>query len=267
MLIGRRAFARPTPAQTLAAILSEDPLSSSPSETDIPLPVLQVLRRCLEKSVGERFQSARDLGFALTNLLRAEGGGSGPAARRISRRIVPLTSAAALIVLLALSSDWLMSRAGDTNDTITSIAVLPLTNETGASDIGYLTDGIAEGLISNLSQLPQLRVMARTTVFRYKGQQNDPQKVGRELGVRAVFTARVVQRAQTLRIQAELVAAESGVRLWGETYERTLGEVLTLQEDITQRITEGLRLRLSGTQQQLERAHRPRAHIATERSL
>src|SRR5262249_14450899 len=99
-----------------------------------------------------------------------------------------------------------------------------------------------------LSQLPKLRVMARSTVFRYKGEEVDPQEVARDLNVRAVMIGRVLQLGQNLIIKAELVDAEDGSQLWGEQYHRDDSDLLTIQEEIAREITEKLQLKLSGEQ-------------------
>src|SRR5207302_7093487 len=103
-----------------------------------------------------------------------------------------------------------------------SLAILPFANGTNDPDAEYLSDGITESLINSLSQLPKLRVMARTTVFRFKGQQVDPQGIGRELGVRAVLTGRVIQRKNAVNIHVELVDVADGAQLWGERYNRPM---------------------------------------------
>ena len=99
---------------------------------------------------------------------------------------------------------------------IDSLAVLPLANASTDPNMEYLSDGITESIINNLSQLPKLRVLARTTVFRYKGKEVDPQEVGRVLGVRAVLTGRVLQLGERLIIGAELVDVADGSQFWGE---------------------------------------------------
>ena len=134
-------------------------------------------------------------------------------------------------------------------EAIKSIAVLPLANASNDPNTEYLSDGITESIINTLSQLPDLKVMARTTVFRYKGQLSDPQKVGRELGVRAVLTGRITQRGDTLIVQAELMDVSDGSQLWGEQYNRKLADVLSVQEDISREISAKLRLRLTSEEE------------------
>lgn len=113
-----------------------------------------------------------------------------------------------------------------------------------------MSDGITESLINNLSQLPNLRVMARSTMFRYKGKEADPQKVGQDLGVRAVLSGRLLQRGDTLIVQAELMDVAKGSQLWGGQYKRKAADVFALQEDLSKEISEKLRLRLTGDEKQ-----------------
>src|SRR5262249_47515700 len=129
---------------------------------------------------------------------------------------------------------------------ITSIAVLPLVNASGDPDAEYFSDGVTESIINDLSQLSTLKVMARTTVFRYKGRDIDPQAVGRELVVDAVLIGRAAERGDTLTIQADLVRVSDGRELWGEHYNRKLSDVFAVQEEIARQISERLRVKLSG---------------------
>ncbi len=133
---------------------------------------------------------------------------------------------------------------------ITSLAVLPLVNASADPQMEYLSDGITETIINSLAQLPQLRVMARSTVFRYKGREADPQAVGHELGVGAVLTGRVSQVGESLIISMELVDVAHGWQLWGEQYNRNPADIFALQEEIAREISGKLRLRLTGEQQQ-----------------
>ena len=129
---------------------------------------------------------------------------------------------------------------------VNSIAVLPFVNNSVDPTTEYLSDGITESLINSLSQLPTLRVMARSTAFSYKGRDVDPQQVGRELGVDAVLMGRVTQRGDALSIQADLVNVADGSQLWGEQYNRTLSDVLAIQQEISREISERLRLKITG---------------------
>lgn len=136
---------------------------------------------------------------------------------------------------------------------IDSIAVLPFVNASADPDAEYLSDGITDGLINNLSQLTHLKVMSRHSVFRYKTQSGnlpDAQAVGRELSVKAVLTGRVAQRGEDLLVSVELVDAQDNRHLWGEQYNRKLTDLFTTQEAIAREISERLRLSLSGEEKQ-----------------
>jgi serine/threonine-protein kinase len=131
-----------------------------------------------------------------------------------------------------------------------SIAVLPFRNESGDSDLEYLSDGMTDSLINSLSQLPQVTVKAHNSVFRYKNLDIDPQRVGSELSVEAILNGRVVQHGDNLTVYLWLVDARNGNQLWGEQYDRKIPDLLTLQREIARDVSEKLRLRLSGTDAQ-----------------
>jgi len=162
------------------------------------------------------------------------------------RRSTLLATVSLIIVAAALASYYF---AGS-GEAIDSIAVLPFTNTNADPDAEYLSDGITESAINTLSQLPRLRVVPRSSVFRYKGRQVDPRQVARELGVRAVLTGRVVQRGDTLSVQAELIDVERDAQLWGERYDRRLSDVLAVEQEIAREISDRLRLRLTGEERQ-----------------
>src|SRR5712675_1381422 len=131
-----------------------------------------------------------------------------------------------------------------------SIAVLPFDNATRNADTEYLSDGISEALINSLSELPQLKIIARSTAFRYKGKQIDPQSVGRDLKVQTVVMGVVRQLGDKLNVQVDLVDAATGAQLWGQEYERKLVDVLAVKQALVREVTEKLRLKLTGEQQQ-----------------
>ncbi len=219
MVAGRAPFERETAAETIAAILKEDPPYLTGSGELVPAEVERVLLHCLEKSAERRFQTARDLVFALDALLKGSG---------------------------AAQTPYPGKRSGRRSRSIDTLAVLPFTNATGDPDAEYLSDGITETLINSLSQLPRLRVTARTTVFRYKGRSLPPQMIGQDLGVRAVLTGTLAQRGETLVMQVDLVDAADGAQLWGEQFNRQGAELFVMQEELAQRILDKLRLRLTG---------------------
>jgi serine/threonine protein kinase/TolB-like protein/Flp pilus assembly protein TadD len=134
---------------------------------------------------------------------------------------------------------------------IGSLAVLPLANASADPGTEYLSDGITESIINTLSQLPQLRVMARATVFRYKGREVDVQEVRRDLNVRAVMMGRVLQFGDNLVIKIELVDTDDGSQLWGEQYKRKSADIFEVQEEISNEISEKLRIKLTGEEKKL----------------
>jgi TolB-like protein len=139
---------------------------------------------------------------------------------------------------------------------VKSIAVLPFDNQNRDPNTDYLSDGIPESIINSLSQLPQLRVMARSTVFSYKGKAVDPRKVGHDLGVGAVLMGRLIQQDDNLTIRTELVNVADGTEIWGQQYNRKLADVFAVQEEIAKEISEKLSLKLSGSEKQ-QLAKRP----------
>src|SRR6202166_3459207 len=158
-------------------------------------------------------------------------------------------SGVALVAALALAI-WLAFFRTKA-DVIDSLAVLPLASDNSDPGAEYLSDGITESLINNLSQIPNLRVMARSTVFRYKGNDADPQKAGNGLHVHAVLSGRLLQHGDTLIVRTELMDVRTGAQLWGGQFNRKMGDVLALQADLSKEIAERLKLRLTGEERQL----------------
>ena len=129
-----------------------------------------------------------------------------------------------------------------------SLAVLPLVNASADQSVEYLSEGITDSVINILSRLPHLRVMARSTVSRYKGREVDPQEVAQEIGVSAVMVGRLLEFGKNLIVKVELVDAEDGSQLWGEQYSRKSTDIFAIQEEISQKIAKKLRLRLTDEQ-------------------
>jgi serine/threonine protein kinase/TolB-like protein/Tfp pilus assembly protein PilF len=197
------------------------------------------------REFGEREEHLEDLGEVLVkhgtplhlfNLYTDDLG-------RRERPVKVRTSQASLVQ--NQMSEYTRSKAID------SLAVLPLQNASADPNMEYLSDGITESIINSLSQLPQLRVMARSTVFCYKGREVDSREVGRELGVRAVMMGRVLQLNDNLIIKTELVDALDGSQLWGEQYKRKSSDIFELQEEISADISGKLRLKLTGEEKKL----------------
>ncbi len=139
--------------------------------------------------------------------------------------------------------------------TINSVAVLPFVNGSQNPNAEYLSDGLTESIISSLSQLPNLKVMSRSAVFRYKGQNVDPQEIGRRLGVGAVLTGTVDQIGDSLVIKTELIDVSDGSQLWGEQYNRKISDLITVQQEISWKISKKLRLRLTGEEEKRMTKH------------
>src|SRR6266700_1462185 len=141
-----------------------------------------------------------------------------------------------------------------------SIAVLPFDNQNRDPDTEYLSDGIPESIINSLSQLPNLKVMSRNSVFHYKGKNMDAPAVAKELKVQTVLTGRVTQRGDGLSISVELINAQDNSEIWGQQYNRKLADVFTVQEEIAKEISEKLRLKLTGAERQ-QLAKRPTENL------
>ena len=244
MIAGRRAFARETAAQTMAAIIEQPVTPLGESERHIPRELDRTLARCLEKDPRARLQSARDLVLALRDLDRTWGPASaGPTTRPRSALWI------GLVLLAALGLGGLVWRYGAA-PAADSIAILPFTNASGNPDMDYLGDGITESLINGLSQIPNLAVMSRNAVFRYKGRVTDAQEIGRSLNVKTVLTGRVAQRGDGLTISAELVDVRNNRQLWGDQFNRKLNDLQAIQEEIATEISGKLQLRLTGEEKQ-----------------
>lgn len=155
---------------------------------------------------------------------------------------------AALSLLVVGLGYWRFGRK-PASPQITSVAVLSFLNESGDPNADYLSDGISESLINSLSQLPQLKVIARSSSFMYKGKEVDPQQVASALGVQGIVMGRIVQRGDNLQISVELVNARDKTQMWGEQYNRKATDLLTVQWEISREISERLRLRLTAGEQ------------------
>ena len=205
MITGHRAFTGDTTAETLVAVLRDEPRDPADLVADLPEELRMILLRSLAKDPEARFQSARDLAFALKVAVTA------PVIRRPAPGPAPRPP-----------------RAVKLSGSIDSLAVLPFTNESGDPSADYLSDGLAEGLIHSLWRLQTGRVLAWTTVLQYKGK--NPLEAGRALGVRAVLAGRVLRRGDSLVAEAELVDVRRGTRLWGEEAPRKIPDALAVEE-------------------------------------
>ncbi|MFB3923015.1 MAG: winged helix-turn-helix domain-containing tetratricopeptide repeat protein [Terriglobia bacterium] len=167
--------------------------------------------------------------------------------RRLGWVVPVIAVAGALTLLVGLNVGGLKERLGlkPASPRIESIAVLPFVNASGDPDSEYLADGLTEGLINRLSEIPKLTVMSRGSVLRYKGQEPGPQAVARDLRVHAVLAGRVVRRGDDIRISTELIDARDGRHVWGEQYHRRLGELIEINGEMAGAISRQLRLTLT----------------------
>ena len=254
ILTGRRAFREKTTAETLAAILRDHPAELLESGRTIPSGVNGVVMRCLAKSPEERFQSARDLAFALRENLGASAISPLPASvttesalpRRQGIWIAATLLAASAGAILLVDLGGLRSRllpGGPAR--IHSLAVLPLANLSGDPQQEYFADGMTEELITRLAKLGNWRVTSRTSVMGYRGTMKKIPEIARELGVDAVVAGSVVRAGPRVKVTAQLIDGKTDRHVWAESYERELSNVLTLQSDVARAIAREVGLTLT----------------------
>ena len=281
MATGREPFTGKTPAMIFDAILRQQPVPPSEINPHHERELDHIVMKALEKDRDLRYQGAAELRADVRRLKRETDSAKTAIARppsapvQISASAVTVSAAAvpsppvtpSMPTMLATPPTWrqpkLLAIAASVlvllgagalaylllmpkSTAIESVAVLPFSSQGGAADTEYLTDGIAETLINGLAQLPNLRVTARSVVFRYKGQSPDAQQAGRDLNVRAVVTGRVAVRGDRLVIQSELVQVSDGSQIWGGQYNRPQSDLLAVQDEIAEEILDKIQPRLSG---------------------
>ncbi len=264
MVTGHRPFERRTVADTMAAILRDDPPELADSGKNVPPELKQVITHCLEKNPAERFQSARDLAFALKTISSGSGTSRfAPTHWPVRFRAVLIVAALAVLLLGA----WLYQRFDgikpQSSGQIQSIAVLPLENLSGKTEYEYFADGMTGELIDTLGQIGTLKVISGASVMRYKGTRKEVTEIARELNVEAVIEGSVLLFDESVRITARLIHAATGHSLWANSYERDLRNISALQNQVAQAIAQGIGTRLTPQEQgRLERAYtvNPEAH-------
>jgi len=280
MLTGKNPFAGETISDSLAALIHVEP---EPLDENLPTELQRIARKTLQKDAGKRYQTIKDLLIDLedaaeelkfqnklertvqpnreetkTQILNAtttDAAQATSSAEYIATEIKQHKSASIVvlaILLLAISGlgYWFFANRSANTSQIESIAVLPFVNETGNADNEYLSDGMTESLIGSLSQLPNLNVKARASVFRYKGKEIDPKRIGQELIVQAILTGRVVQRGQDLTLYVELIDAATENVLWKADYSRSMSNLVSLQSDVAKDVSSKLKTKLSGVDEQ-----------------
>jgi len=283
MVTGQRAFTGNTSALIFDAILHKSPVAPVRLNPEVPTSLEQILTKALEKDRSLRYQHASDLRTDLERLRRdSEFSKSVPAvaaatvsdtsvaappsadsASQIStvssdaqvavdlakRHRGKLFATLAALIIIIVVGVFAVRKAGSppaVAGQIRSLAVLPFVDTTGDPETEYLGDGIAESLINSLTVIPDLRVVSRSSSFRYKGRDVDPAQVARELDVAGIVTGRVTQRGDQLIVAAELVDVQRDAQLWGERYTRPMDQIFDVEEQIARAISEHLQLRLTG---------------------
>ncbi len=221
MLTGQRAFLRGNPVETMMAVLQDDPLLSA--GRGVPAELSGIVTHSLEKSPEDRFQSARDLAFAL------QVGEREPSSPKTAVSTASAGSGPALAA---------------------SIAVLPFRNMSAGADAEYFSDGMTEEIISALAGIEALQVASRTSAFAFKGRDTDIRQIGRDLGVRTVLEGSVRQAGQRIRIAAQLIDVSNGYHLWSERFDREMQDVFAVQDEIALAIAAALKVRLLPAQEE-----------------
>ena len=223
MLSGERAFRKDSGIETMMAILQEEPPQLSRVGKDVSPELEEIVEHCLEKSPEERFQSARDLAFAL----------------RVAER-----EARAAPSGRADSGTRLGAAAPGAEALQASIAVLPLRNMSADPGNEYFSDGMTEEIINALTKIEALRVASRTSAFAFKGKNEDVRGIGAALGVRTVLEGSVRRFGKKIRVTAQLINVADGYHLWSERYDREMEDVFAVQDEISRAIAGMLKIRL-----------------------
>jgi serine/threonine protein kinase/tetratricopeptide (TPR) repeat protein len=248
MATGRVPFQGSSSGLIMDAILNRTPVAPIRVNPDIPPALQEVICRALEKDSNLRYQHAADMRAELQRLKRDTESGRRAAEEETELVLIPTPSHAysngkRKSGTSSVRTDALRRRR--VSKIIDSLAVLPLENASGDHEREYLSDGITGSLINVLATIPKLRVIAQSTVSRYKGREIDPQAIGRELNVRAVLTGRIMQSGGSLRISTELVDVATGSQVWGAQYNRKPDDIFVVQDEISNEISGKLRLQLT----------------------
>jgi len=279
VLTGRLPYKGETTSDVIAAILKTEPAPLNNFNQEIPGELERIVNKALVKDREERYQTAKDLLVDLrrlkkqlevqtetertasahkteqesaTQIITARPTSSAAyATGEISKHKLgfAITLSALLLAGVGLGY-WFFAVRSSNSTQIESIAVLPFVNESGNPDVEYLSDGMTESLINSLSQLPKILVKARSSVFSYKGRDVKPQTIASELSVQAILNGRFVLRGNDLTLYLSLVDARKGNQLWGEQYNRKLTELISLQKEIARDVSNKLRVKLSGADEQ-----------------
>jgi TolB-like protein/Flp pilus assembly protein TadD len=251
MATGSRPFTGATPPELISAILRDAPAPLAPTPADLPEAFATVVRRCLEKEPAQRPRSAREVADALA-ALRHGSAAVPPGATSVARgsrgqRSARWSRPAAflLIALIALLGSWQIRSGCAPRSAQGAMAVLPFLDRNEDPDTAYLSEGITESLILRLSEIDALPVMSRHSVARFKDADRDVQAIGRLLGVDLVLAGHLELREDRLVVGVELVDVDDGRQIWGDRFDRPMTDLLTIEREIVDRLSEELRLQLS----------------------
>jgi TolB-like protein/tRNA A-37 threonylcarbamoyl transferase component Bud32/Tfp pilus assembly protein PilF len=244
MLQGRPAFYKSTPVATIAAILNEDPLESTAGA--IPPPLAAIVRHCIEKDPERRFQTAHDLAFALRSDFTTSGVEVRLPAPSRSRRLFLISAlvAIAAMVLIAVSTRRMWWPARSAGAKVGAIAVLPLADLTPGGDRDF-AEGLGDELTTRLAQIQALRVVPRSSTSRYAGTKKSLRDIAQELDVDAILTGSVQRSNDRVRVRMQMADGESERTLWADQFERPVGDLLGLQDDLANAIADRVRAETS----------------------
>jgi TolB-like protein/cytochrome c-type biogenesis protein CcmH/NrfG len=272
MIAGRPPFRGGSPAAIAGALMRDAPAPVTELRRDLPGELVRLLNRCLEKEREARVQTAAEVRDILRDVqsrpLRGRLTGMRSGASRWGRRAIPgALAAAALVATLVtlwgtLTPQPAPERAAGGTGWKASVAVLPFVNLSGDAGQEYFCDGLTEELIAKLSRIQELKVVARTSAFAFKGQGVDVREVGRRLGVGHVLEGSVRKSGSRLRVSTQLVSVDDGYQLWSETYDRDLDDILAVQDGIARAVASTLQLTLLGEEEPILAAASTEAYNA-----
>jgi len=256
MATGTQPFRGESSGVIFNSILEKVPVPPVQLNPDLPTKLQEIISKALEKDRNLRYQHASEIRTDLQRLKRDTESSKTSAAvveSKSKKRLLQLVWSVLVVAALAAAGflAWHNShRRTSGAATVQSIAVLPFANASKDPEIDYLGEGLSEEITNSLSRLPDLQVMARSTVEHYKSRQDDPQGVGRDMHVEAVLTGRVAEHGNEMDVETELVSVATGAQLWGERYKRRMDAAAQLQAVITTEVAGQLRPQLAGVQKE-----------------
>jgi serine/threonine protein kinase len=247
MSTGRRPFTAEVSPQLIDDILNSPPPLPHDVNPKISIKLEEIILKCLEKDPEDRYQTAKEIAVDLRRMTTPSSASQRLVAsrpRRFGKIARFLWAAIPILALAILMIAWVLLRTTLVNPS-RSIAVLPLVDESRDASSQYISDGITEGVIDKLSEIPALRVISRNSVFKFKGKEADAQAVGRDLKVQAVLTGRVAHQTEGVTISAELVNVSDGSQIWGRQFRYPISDLPRAQDQLASAILDKLKLRLN----------------------